>query len=218
MTKCAMAKAGLIIIAIPAAFAWLVGALFVGGGIYCFLNDIPGDNIVDFWLPGLCILAVALILAVLCKSLAKASKLPKTVEEEVATINREITTLERQMTDADEYITGLAQVNPPDDRLLEFGASNLSELLQRKSERDEFILRFRRTTGLPIDESLVDGSAERCAAVVGSSFQSSLSPEVQALARDPSKKISAISLHRQQTGASLREAKQAVEAFSQTQV
>ncbi len=42
----------------------------------------------------------------------------------------------------------------------------------------------------------------------------SLSPEVQRLARDPSQKIAAIKLHREQTGASLTEAKSAVEDFS----
>lgn len=40
-----------------------------------------------------------------------------------------------------------------------------------------------------------------------------LSPEVQALAEDPSKKIAAIKLHREQTGLGLREAKDAVEGY-----
>ena len=40
-----------------------------------------------------------------------------------------------------------------------------------------------------------------------------LSEEVRALADDPRKKIPAIKLHRQQTGASLREAKRAVDAY-----
>jgi preprotein translocase subunit YajC len=40
-----------------------------------------------------------------------------------------------------------------------------------------------------------------------------LSPEVQQLARDPKRRIAAIKLHREQTGASLLEAKNAVEDF-----
>jgi hypothetical protein len=40
-----------------------------------------------------------------------------------------------------------------------------------------------------------------------------LSAEVQAMARDPSRKIQAIKLHREQTGVGLKEAKDAVEAF-----
>jgi ribosomal protein L7/L12 len=40
-----------------------------------------------------------------------------------------------------------------------------------------------------------------------------LSEDVRALAEDPLKKIQAIKLHREQTGVSLREAKDAVEAF-----
>ncbi len=40
-----------------------------------------------------------------------------------------------------------------------------------------------------------------------------LSPEVKALADDPAKKIEAIKLHREQTGAGLKEAKDAVEAY-----
>jgi ribosomal protein L7/L12 len=40
-----------------------------------------------------------------------------------------------------------------------------------------------------------------------------LSPEVKALADDPSTKIRAIALHREQTGAGLKEAKDAVEAY-----
>ena len=43
-----------------------------------------------------------------------------------------------------------------------------------------------------------------------------LSPEVQDLARDPSRKIAAIKLHREQTGVGLKEAKDAVEAFIET--
>lgn len=40
-----------------------------------------------------------------------------------------------------------------------------------------------------------------------------LSPEVQALARDPSQKIEAIRLHREQTGSGLADAKEDVEDF-----
>jgi hypothetical protein len=40
-----------------------------------------------------------------------------------------------------------------------------------------------------------------------------LSEEVKALADDPAKKISAIKLHREQTGLGLKEAKDAVEAY-----
>jgi ribosomal protein L7/L12 len=40
-----------------------------------------------------------------------------------------------------------------------------------------------------------------------------LSPEVRRLADNPVKKIHAIALHREQTGATLREAKDAVEAY-----
>lgn len=40
-----------------------------------------------------------------------------------------------------------------------------------------------------------------------------LSPEVQELARDPARKIQAIKLHREQTGAGLKEAKDEVESF-----
>lgn len=42
----------------------------------------------------------------------------------------------------------------------------------------------------------------------------SLSPEVQALARDPASKIQAIALYRQQTGSSLAAAKAAIENFA----
>lgn len=42
---------------------------------------------------------------------------------------------------------------------------------------------------------------------------SSLSSAVQELARNPSQKIQAIRLHREQTGVGLKEAKDAVEAF-----
>ena len=40
-----------------------------------------------------------------------------------------------------------------------------------------------------------------------------LSPEVQQLANDPTRKIEAIKLHREQTGLGLKEAKDAVEAY-----
>lgn len=40
-----------------------------------------------------------------------------------------------------------------------------------------------------------------------------LSDEVQRLARDPGRKIAAIKLHREQTGAALAEAKADIEAF-----
>jgi ribosomal protein L7/L12 len=40
-----------------------------------------------------------------------------------------------------------------------------------------------------------------------------LSPQVQELARNPSRKIQAIALHRKQAGVGLKEAKDAVESF-----
>ena len=40
-----------------------------------------------------------------------------------------------------------------------------------------------------------------------------LSERVQALARDPSRKVEALKAYRQETGAGLREAKEAIEAF-----
>jgi hypothetical protein len=43
-----------------------------------------------------------------------------------------------------------------------------------------------------------------------------LSPEVQELVRKPGQKIQAIKLHREQTGAGLAEAKDAVESFIRT--
>jgi hypothetical protein len=45
------------------------------------------------------------------------------------------------------------------------------------------------------------------------SNQESLSPEVREIAVNPVNKIQAIRLHREQTGCSLREAKDAIEAF-----
>ena len=48
----------------------------------------------------------------------------------------------------------------------------------------------------------------------GIELPSPLSPEVQKLACDPRQKIAAIKLHRQQTGLSLKDAKNEVEAFS----
>jgi ribosomal protein L7/L12 len=42
---------------------------------------------------------------------------------------------------------------------------------------------------------------------------SALSPEVRALADDPARKIEAIKVYREQTGAGLKDAKDAVEAY-----
>jgi hypothetical protein len=48
----------------------------------------------------------------------------------------------------------------------------------------------------------------------GIQLPSNLSSEVQRLASDPKQKIAAIKLHREQTGLSLAEAKEAVEEFN----
>jgi len=45
---------------------------------------------------------------------------------------------------------------------------------------------------------------------------SALPPQVRAIARDPSRKIEAIKAYREHTGAGLKEAKDAVEAFIRT--
>ena len=46
-----------------------------------------------------------------------------------------------------------------------------------------------------------------------SGVEMQLSERVQTLARDPNRKIEAIKVHRQETGAGLKESKQAIEAF-----
>jgi ribosomal protein L7/L12 len=92
----------------------------------------------------------------------------------------------------------------------------------------EAIKLLRRQTSLSLVEAkaAVEGSAAPPTARqlerkldallqrAGVHLPSGLSPEVELLARDPAKKIAAIKLHREQTGLSLVEAKDAVEEFA----
>lgn len=93
--------------------------------------------------------------------------------------------------------------------LKKFQASTVAELLQTRTERQAFMKKFGHANGLTDDDlsQEVDDEASRASTI------SALSPEVQDLARNAHGKISAIMLHRKQTGASLAEAKDAVEAY-----
>ncbi len=93
--------------------------------------------------------------------------------------------------------------------LKKFQASTVAELLQTRAERQAFMKKFGYANRLTDDDlsQEVDDQASRAITV------SELSPEVQDLARNAHGKISAIMLHRKQTGASLAEAKDAVEAY-----
>jgi ribosomal protein L7/L12 len=66
--------------------------------------------------------------------------------------------------------------------------------------------------GLP-SVSLLERKLDALLQRNGIQLPSGLSPEVQRLARDPSRKIAAIKLHREQTGVSLSDAKNAIEEF-----
>jgi hypothetical protein len=85
-----------------------------------------------------------------------------------------------------------------------------AESWKRKiAECEAFMSRFSQSSGISPDDLL------RYSANTGDSKSShEMSPEVQALARRADQKISAIQLYQKQTGATLAEAKAAVEAFA----
>ncbi len=77
------------------------------------------------------------------------------------------------------------------------------------AEREAFMERFSQSSGISRDD-LLRYSAD----TFDSKPNREMSPEVQALARRADQKISAIQLYQKQTGASLAEAKETIEAFA----
>jgi hypothetical protein len=77
------------------------------------------------------------------------------------------------------------------------------------AECEAFMVRFSQSSGISRDD-LLRYSAD----TLDSKPSREMSPEVQALARRADKKISAIQLYQKQTGASLAEAKETIEAFA----
>ena len=94
-------------------------------------------------------------------------------------------------------------------QLKKFQANTVAGLLQTRTERQAFMEKIRHANGLTDDDSFQEVSSQASRA----STISALSPEVQDMARHAHKKISAIMLHQKQTGASLAEAKEAVETY-----
>lgn len=123
---------------------------------------------------------------------------------------QEISSLERIMQESADL------ANSPSDsggtkgtELAEKHGRDAESWKKKIAEREAFIGRFSQSSGISPDDLL------RYSADTGDSKSSrEMSPEVQALARRADKKISAIQLYQKQTGASLAEAKAAVEAFA----
>lgn len=105
----------------------------------------------------------------------------------------------------------------PNQHLLEltrrYEAKSVRDLLSDKRERDGFMETFRQSNGLPKEDFFQQNLVNLRIAIAGNAFRGSLSAEVQKLARNKDRKISAIKLYREQTGAGLSEAIKAVEDF-----
>jgi ribosomal protein L7/L12 len=69
----------------------------------------------------------------------------------------------------------------------------------------------------PIDAAQHGAAYSPSASAAGASFEPSLSQRVKDIARDPSHKIAAIKAYREETGAGLAEAKNAIEAWRRSE-
>jgi ribosomal protein L7/L12 len=159
----------------------------------------------SYWGIGLgCFFIVAAGVAT-CGWLNKKSKREKTVRQQIVAIENRLRKVEAEIPKLE------SRVNAPlnDNEVVEFQSCDVSQLLERKKERDAFILDFQQKNSLPPDEFVQSMGGTRN---LNSSRE--MSVEVQELARHANKKISAIMLYRAETGASLAEAKAAVEAFA----
>lgn len=94
-----------------------------------------------------------------------------------------------------------------------YAAKSVRALLTQKKEREDFMARFRHSNGLPTEDYFEQNSTSLQNGIAGEGSRVLLSAEVQELARHGEKKIAAIKLYREQTGAGIAEAKEAVEAF-----
>jgi hypothetical protein len=196
-----------VIVAAPAGVAGLIGIFSLGIALHDLLPDNVGSNDDDwsFWGIGLsCFLIVGTCVAI-CGWLNRKSKPEKTVSEWIAVTDSKIKKVEAEIAKLEP------RVNAPlkNNEAVKFQARDVSQLLERKKERDAFILDFQGTNGLPPDEAL-----QPMGGTSNLNSNREMSVEVQELARRADKKISAIMLYREQTGASLAEAKAAVEAFA----
>jgi ribosomal protein L7/L12 len=199
--RISLAKVGVVILAAPAAIAWLSLIFFLGVPIYGFLGDRNDPEDGTTFALGIGILFLAIVLTALSIVLHSKSQLPKSIEEQIAHREKEI-------RDADVTLAKLEQIGPRDGEFKRFEAKDLNELIQQQSERESFMLQFRQVNHHPLDSF-----PEKSQKQQGGALMHEMSPEVQELARRADKKISAIKLYKEQTGVSLTEAKSAVEAF-----
>lgn len=144
----------------------------------------------------------ALVFKLIREGLSPQTKIANGLQAEIERLEQEIAHL-----DASERNLSIPQPRRL-ELLKKFGTNNAPDLLKQKQERDAFMLQFRQTNNLPLE----DHSERQSGVTSGLSSHRDLTPEVQELAR-ADKKISAIVLHQKQTGVSLAEAKEAVEAF-----
>lgn len=200
-----LAKTGVVIVAAPAGVAGLIGIFSIG----IALRDLESDNIGSneggwsFWGIGLgCFLILGICVAI-CGWLDRKSKQEKTVRQKSIAIESKIRKVEAEITELEPLVN--AQLK--EEESAKFQARDISQLLERKRERNEFMLDFQRTNELPSDGVVQRDTSNRIS-------RREMSVEVQEMARRSDKKIAAIILYREQTGATLSEAKAAVEAFA----
>jgi len=117
----------------------------------------------------------------------------ETIGQQIKALEAKISKTDAEIADVQSQITACGE---------EDEETKLAALLKQKQEREAFMLQFRQTNNLPLEDQSGVTSAMAL-------------PEVQALAHDPlQQKIAAIKLYREQNpGIGLAEAKEAVEAL-----
>lgn len=201
------ARVAVLLLAIPTGIAWLSLIILFGVPIYDLMNDISSAEHGQFSGYGVLALLVAVGGTALCRALYLKSKAEKSVPERISS-------LEDVVKRAESEIARLQAERPAESALAKYGVKKLAELVQNKQDRDDFMRKFAEANGLSLADDIQEGAfIKQSENIALLSSGSTLSPEVQELARHPDRKIAAIKLYREQTGVGLAEAKEAVEAF-----
>lgn len=204
-----MAKTGLWVFAAPTVLAWLVALCFIVIPVFTWATDGFLDLKWSFVGYGIIFWLVAIACTVLCLRLEKKTKPEMSIQEHIVNSEGEL-----KLADA-QICTRQLWINTPweSEIFAKFQANDLPELVKRKVERDAFMSQFRQLTGLPQNDLFPRNSI--VVLNLSSGRRVTLSPEVQKLARYGEKKMAAIKLYTEESGAGVVEAKEAVEAFIQ---
>lgn len=202
-----MANVGMWIFAGPTLAALILAVLFVICPLFLWAAD--GAITLEWNMVGfaVCSWLLAIALTILCIRLQRHSRDQPSVQQRIAAAEHELKVAEEQVLTHKRCIESPGE----SENLSKFQVKSVAELMRLQAERESFLSQFRGLNGIPENDLSVQDLPTL--SNMGSGDKLALSQEVQNLARCPDRKIEAIKLHREQTGAGLADAKEAVENY-----